>query len=356
MSSKYQIFVSSTYNDLKEPRDLVIKAILEMGHIPVGMEMFSAADEEQWSIIQRQIDQSDYYVLIMANRYGSVTKEGISYTEKEYDYAKSQSIPCLGFVLESSASWPSNFTDTDPVQVEALNVFREKVKSRPVSFWKNIDDLYGKCSIALMKAFTAYPREGWVRASQYIDGKSTAELIRLSSENAMLREQLEKSRSANDDQKAKAERDYLAVMRANKRPMWVWRKGAEDWEEVKLVPLLFLFQVLAPEMMVELALNEMGDTVAVLVCGMQLNELRRPYPMPSNFVKEWVADFSALGLVVPSKRKKPVADKDEYWTLSERGKECLVLIRRFNLDAALKPQPVAPPALEQPAGKTKGQK
>ncbi|SFI91273.1 protein of unknown function [Pseudomonas syringae] len=355
MSSKYQIFVSSTYNDLKEPRDFVIKAILEMGHIPVGMEMFSAADEEQWSIIQRQIDQSDYYVLIMANRYGSVTEESISYTEKEYDYARSQSIPCLGFILESSASWPSNFTDTDPVQVEALSVFREKVKLRPVSFWKNTDDLYGKCSIALMKAFTAYPREGWVRASQYTDGKSTAELIRLSAENAMLRDQLEKSRSANEDKKSKAERDYLAVMRANQRPMWVWKKGAEDWEEIKYVPLLLLFQVLAPEMMVELTLTEMGETVAILICGIQLNELRRPHPMPTNFVKEWVADFSALGLVVPSKRKKPVADKDEYWTLSEKGIECLTLIRRYSLNAALKSRPVDPTAVEPSNGNTESQ-
>jgi len=46
MNKKYQIFVSSTYDDLKKERDQVIKASLEMGHIPVGMEMFSAADEE----------------------------------------------------------------------------------------------------------------------------------------------------------------------------------------------------------------------------------------------------------------------------------------------------------------------
>jgi Domain of unknown function (DUF4062) len=53
---KYQIFISSTYEDLKDEREQVIKACLEMGHIPVGMEMFSAADEEQWRIITRQID------------------------------------------------------------------------------------------------------------------------------------------------------------------------------------------------------------------------------------------------------------------------------------------------------------
>ena len=55
MKTKYQIFVSSTYEDLKEERDLVMKAILEMGHIPVGMEMFSAGDEQQWELIKSQM-------------------------------------------------------------------------------------------------------------------------------------------------------------------------------------------------------------------------------------------------------------------------------------------------------------
>ena len=142
MTRKYQIFVSSTYTDLKEDRDLVIKAILEMGHIPVGMEMFSAADEEQWSVIRRNIEQTDYYVVVVANRYGSVTDSGISYTEKEYDYAVAQGIPTLGFVLDPTSSWPSNFTDTIPNQVSSLNLFKEKIKKKHVSFWKNRDDLH----------------------------------------------------------------------------------------------------------------------------------------------------------------------------------------------------------------------
>ncbi|WP_083856480.1 DUF4062 domain-containing protein [Desulfosporosinus meridiei] len=33
MKIKYQIFISSTYEDLKESRDQLIKCILEMGHI-----------------------------------------------------------------------------------------------------------------------------------------------------------------------------------------------------------------------------------------------------------------------------------------------------------------------------------
>lgn len=90
---KYQIFISSTYEDLKEERELVQKAILEMYHFPIGMEMFSAGDSEQWEIIKETIDSSDYYVLIIGHRYGSIDGEGISYTEKEYDYAKAKAFP-----------------------------------------------------------------------------------------------------------------------------------------------------------------------------------------------------------------------------------------------------------------------
>ncbi|PBP63353.1 hypothetical protein CCL21_27500 [Pseudomonas syringae] len=339
MSSKYQIFVSSTYNDLKEPRDLVIKAILEMGHIPVGMEMFSAADEEQWSIIQRQIDQSDYYVLIMANRYGSVTAENISYTEKEYDYARSLQIPCLGFILESSASWPTDYTDTEADKVDSLRLFREKVKQRPVSFWKNFDDLYGKCAVALMKAFTTHPREGWVRASQYSDGKSTAELIRLSAENAKLREELEKSLVSGDERKIKADRDFIKILRANTRELHVWKKDAKEWEFAGEASLLTIFNELGPNMLFEMSVATVGMDVAINVACIPPNELRADHPMPVNNVKDWLADFAAMELIVPSNKKKPVADKGEYWTLSDTGKACLALIRRTALESALRGPP-----------------
>ena len=335
MINKYQIFVSSTYIDLKEQRDLVIKAVLEMGHIPVGMEMFSAADEEQWSIIQRQIDQSDYYVVILANRYGSVTDEGISYTEKEYDYAVSKGIPTLGFVLDGEASWPTQHTDTEANQVSSLGLFKDKVKQKHVSFWKNVDDLYGKCSIALMKAFTAYPREGWVRASQYTDTKLTGELARLSSENAKLREELENYNVQEKEDHVKEVRENIKILLSNKRAMHIWHADADEWEEKEPATLFSLFLCLAPEMLVEKSVEEMARYSAQMICGLEPTEFRYEFPVPSNSVKQWMADFSTLGLVKPSGKKKPVSDKSEYWTLTEKGKELLSVTRRVRLEKAL---------------------
>ena len=53
--TKYQVFISSTYLDLVTERESIIKAILELHHIPIGMEMFSAEDEDQWEIIRRKL-------------------------------------------------------------------------------------------------------------------------------------------------------------------------------------------------------------------------------------------------------------------------------------------------------------
>lgn len=53
-----------------------------MNQFPIGMEMFSAADDDQWKIIKEAIDSSDFYILIIGNRYGSIEETtGISYTE-----------------------------------------------------------------------------------------------------------------------------------------------------------------------------------------------------------------------------------------------------------------------------------
>ena len=140
-----------------------MRAILEMSHIPAGMEQFSAADEDQWKIIQRQIDQSDYYVVLIAHRYGStISEEGnISYTEKEYDYAVDQGVPTLGFVIDSSVNgWPHKRFEDDNKKKKALEKFKSKVKSKPCGLWKSSSELHGMVAIALSKSFNTQPRLG----------------------------------------------------------------------------------------------------------------------------------------------------------------------------------------------------
>lgn len=169
MEKKYQIFVSSTYEDLKEERDKVQKAILSMYQFPVGMEMFSADDSEQWDIIKATIDTSDYYVLIIAHRYGStisVGKDaGMSYTEKEFRYARKKKIPILAFLINDEVSVIPKYIENDPIKIGKLNEFKREVKKgRSVEWWENGDDLSKKVSIALYKKIAKrQDNKGWIR-------------------------------------------------------------------------------------------------------------------------------------------------------------------------------------------------
>jgi hypothetical protein len=181
MDRKYQVFVSSTYEDLKEHRDQAVKTILRMGHLPVGMEMFNAADSTQWEIIKRHIDNSDYYVVVLAHRYGSLDPEdGISYTEKEYNYALEKGVPCLGFVIDSNVSWPPSLIAKGD-DIVKLDAFKAKIKSRMVSFWTSSDNLALHISASLSEVFNTKPRIGWVRSNEMLTSPLVAEeLSRLS--------------------------------------------------------------------------------------------------------------------------------------------------------------------------------
>jgi hypothetical protein len=109
---RYQIFVSSTYEDLREERQQATQAILEAGCFPAGMELFPASDDTQWELIKRVIEECDYYVVILAGRYGSVGPDGLSYTEMEYDYAVEKGIPVLGFVRSNIGDIPFDNTES----------------------------------------------------------------------------------------------------------------------------------------------------------------------------------------------------------------------------------------------------
>jgi hypothetical protein len=197
MAKKYQVFISSTFDDLKEHRDAVVKAVLQLGHLPVGMEMFNAGDQTQWETIKSYIDSSDYYLVIMAHRYGSKDPaSGLSYTEKEYDYAGEQGVPRLGFVIDKTATWPA-----DKVEAKAkkkLDDFKRKVGSaRVIKFWDTIDKLTYHVSLSLGNEITINPRIGWVRATEAASPQVAEKLARLSKENKELQTQIIDSQRGN---------------------------------------------------------------------------------------------------------------------------------------------------------------
>ena len=333
MNKKYQVFISSTYEDLKEERDQAIKAVLEMGHIPVGMEMFSAGDEEQWQIIARQIEATDYYVVIVGHRYGSETDEGISYTEKEYDYAKECGVPTLGFVIDNKAPWPHDKTDDDSAKKSKLDIFKAKVKSKPVHFWSNKEDLHGKVSISLIKTMNANPRIGWTRSDEAISPEVTKEISRLSAENANLRRDVEKLRKVKDSQENKI-KEVARIMFGNNRVLRVRESAATSWEDSPeyKATLFNLFEYAAPNLINENSNSSIAIDIAFNLHG---NKFSQETPIPTNMISGLITDFVALEIIEPSKKKHAVSDKEKYWTLTNLGKELIKKSKRIELERNL---------------------
>ena len=88
MDIKFSIFISSTYENLIEERQLAVKAILGEGHFPVGMEMFNAGGMTPLETIKEYMENTDVFLLILGGLYGSVEESSKkSFTQLEYEYA-----------------------------------------------------------------------------------------------------------------------------------------------------------------------------------------------------------------------------------------------------------------------------
>lgn len=192
MNKRYQVFVSSTYADLQDERSKVIQTLMEMDCIPAGMELFPAMDEEQFEFIKKIIDDCDYYLLIIGARYGSTSEDdGLSYTEKEYRYAKDKGMKVIALVHGEPDQLPVAKTDRDPTLYDKLVAFRKDVcTNRLVRFWHSAAELPGLVALNLPKTIKAYPAIGWVRGDSTASTAVMAELLAMKSENERLREEL----------------------------------------------------------------------------------------------------------------------------------------------------------------------
>lgn len=223
MDKKYQIFISSTYKDLISEREKVRDVILSMYQFPIGMEMFSAGDEDQWEIIKETIDSSDYYILIIGKRYGSVitdgSDKGMSYTEKEYHYAKSIGIPILAYIKDETTI-TANKVDTDADQVAKLKTFVDDVaKGREVKWFSSIDQLGTEVTLSLHKEMDRKRRPGWIRSDSVNIEKSLSEIVELSRQNRELQEENKRLSVELESLKALSKRrPLLAVLLETTKP------------------------------------------------------------------------------------------------------------------------------------------
>ncbi|GAB3725873.1 hypothetical protein GCM10027594_07450 [Hymenobacter agri] len=177
MKKKLQIFISSTFADLQAERQSAVEAILRAGHIPAGMELFSAGNESQLEIIKRWIDESDVYMLVLGGRYGSIDKQsGLSYTEVEYRYALEKNKPVFAIVVSDNLLQAKvkehGTTVLERKQIEKYDAFKELVLSKVCRFFDNDNEIKISVFESILDIQSRFDLKGWIRYEDMPDVSS----------------------------------------------------------------------------------------------------------------------------------------------------------------------------------------
>lgn len=344
-SPRYQVFVSSTYEDLREERQQATQAILEMGHFPAGMELFPASDQSQADLIRRVVSESDYYILILAGRYGSTDVTGLSYTEMEYDWAVDLGVPVLAFVRRNIEEVPAKWTEQNPEKRERLKAFRAKVQTRHVRLYDTAAELGMYVMKSLMSESRINPRVGWIHADELPPGLDP-EIER------QLREDV-KSGQKEIKRLERALRDRVLPLNEigpemiaqgeDTFELTIWFKNQKGEQEIKKVPVTWdeVFATIGPSMYgyiqrrfrsghSDLESYKFETDLIDLVRIRYINEIgARQVKIFSHEVDTILIQFQQLGYVALTEKEKSADDKDAFrgYTLTRLGEERLTRLK-----------------------------
>lgn len=351
MEKRYQVFVSSTYADLQDERQEVMQALLELDCIPAGMELFPAANEDQWTLIKKVIDDCDYYIVILAGRYGSIGPDGLSYTEMEYRYAIETGKPVIGFVHRNPGTLPANRCESSDAGKAKLAEFREFVKKKVCGFWENPADLGSQVSRSLVKLIKMHPGIGWVRGDMVPDEGAIEEILTLRRKVEELQTALESIQSSGPTGTANlAQGEDTYEIRfsfiASTEPLWLLdgkTNGSSitaDWDQI--------FSAVAPLMINEASEFEFAKALDSLVSELAMAHLQESEQYKGSKLSSFSInkeDFQtikvqlrALGLITKSTKSRSVKDTSTYWTLTPYGDNVMTKLRAIRKSQGVESQ------------------
>jgi hypothetical protein len=333
IEKKYQVFVSSTFIDLQDERQEVIKALLELDCFPSSMEFFPSTDDDQWTLIKQIIDDCDYYIVIIGGRYGSLSSEGISYTEKEYRYALETGKPIIGFLHSDPDSLPKKKSEIDPDAVKKLEDFKELVQKKMCKNWSNATELGSVVSRSFIKLQKSHPAIGWVRGNLVPEKDSSIEILELTREIEKLKQQLEdtKTKAPKGSEDLAQGYDGIALNYtcesndgtvSSYNASHTWRGSiTTTWNDV--------FAQIAPLLISEINEHQIKSTLNKFIEKLGTEFLKKNKDAKGHKFKSFVINeddyqtikvqLRALGLITQSVQKRAVSDKGTYWTLTPYG-------------------------------------
>lgn len=319
MDRIFQVFVSSTFEDLKDERSQVSNALAKAGYIAAGMELFPASDQQQLEYIERIINRSDYYVVLVGGRYGSLAENGFSFTENEFNFARSQGIPVLAFLPAQPDKIAVGKAETEPSKREMLDAFKAKLKTgRIVEHWSSADDLCLKVVTAVAHAMNLRPRAGWIRGDQAVDPKVLQDLERLRSENDDLRAKLARD-DLHFDPNLVGPDDTVSLGYRVSRRMAGQKPEHKDYSTELSLGAVYAWAY--EPMLKDSRESEIAETLAVRLAHDQGNNgAEAYYALDKDARKMLRRQFEALDLMTVTTSRGDFEDSEFNWNATQKGR------------------------------------
>jgi hypothetical protein len=314
VAKRYQVSLASVGADAHGPRRDLVGAVVEMGHFPIDLTGMEVLDGDQWDVAQRHLERSDYLVVIVGAREEDDTAL-VRRLQRAHDDAYDYDVPILGLL-------------PDPASLSALGEETEKlhkkIRSNHFGFCGVLDAGPAAAVRLLNRLIDTYPRPGWVSGVEVPDANVASMMADLLKENEELRAQ-----TGLESEEARTHREtLLSVLRVNKILIPLWERGATSWGEPIELSLYDFFVRMGPELAAEISIHGAAEFVPVGVCGLDREDYRAKWPVPSNNLNLWFTDLMALGLVEPSTRSRRAKAETQYWALTKTGRDLLSQIRR----------------------------
>ena len=332
MEKRYQVFVSSTYEDLHEERREVMQALLALDCIPTGMELFPAADDDSWTHIQRFIAGCDYYVVIVGGRYGSTGPTGKSYTEMEYDYAVKVGLPALAFLHKDPGTIPAKKTEPTDEGRAALAAFRKKIEdARHAKYWSTSGELAGTVTHGMVSLMKLKPRVGWVRADLVPDESSAQEILKLRKRIEELEKNIAEtafSPPAGSEVLAQGDETFSVHFRYEGQNRYEDSTMTFSWNGI----LAILGPILIDQALEEQLKDQLTDAFKNRVRDKNAITIHRAYPRDEDF-QQIKVQLRALGLIREVKAKERIGASQLGWTLTPYGDRLLTQVAAIRSSA-----------------------
>ena len=182
IDKRHHAFISTTEADMHAERVVLSQTLVSQGFFSWGLEQRAPLTT---AFARRQIDDCDYFILMLGSRYGELSASGVSYMHLEYIYAVTKQKPILVLMYEAPETRAPEYQDQNSEgKLKFLDFRRQLQRERDmVMTFRDLRDLEVAIRHTMPQFLTRYPTQGWVRPNQQ-------QVQHLLDENEQLRQKL----------------------------------------------------------------------------------------------------------------------------------------------------------------------